>query len=245
MSTTEEFVRYRAIRNNAMFYFKGYSDITGRTVYTADGKHANGEDKMKTYSFSDGVVVQIHNSQKDEIDFLDNSPYCKGSKLNEMRREKPYYVKIDPEADAEKELVVAQLSADAMVRAVAICNDKELCAMVAMLCGGGSKDAAQQKLAIMGYATKAPEKFLSLTKKENFAHMEYEVFIKEATGAGTLQKRGDIYYFFDDAIGTSVNDVVKTFIDKPELFKAIQMAHNELVSGPSAAPKKAQAGGEK
>lgn len=245
MNISEEFVRFRTIRNNVSFYFSGYPDKTKKMQYIADGKDGNGNDIMKKFSFAGGVVT-IHKSNKQEIKHMEESPYCKGSFLNELNRETVYYIKVDPEGDAAIKLEETELAATSVSRALEICQDPKAMPMIAALCGATSGGESIQKLAIMDFARNTPEQFLKLTDEKNTPTIEYEAFIKQCVARGTLQDAGGQIMFHGEPLGKTVGAVIKKFSEQPDWLRAVQLHHEEMGGATSAAkPKRATAGGPK
>lgn len=237
-------VNFITTGNNVTFYFSGYPDETGKIRYVANGQDRNGKDIMKKFSFSEGTL-SVHSSNVKEIQHLSESPYCLGSKLNKLKREKAYYIKVDKVGDAKKKLESQELLAKAVSKSLGVCNDKDLYPKVAVLCGATTGEESIQKSAIMTYAQANPEKFLEMTHKKNTPQLEYESFIKECIARGSLQERNGVIYFYDELLGKNTGEVIKRFTEKPEWLSALRTNHQELVSGPAPQPKKAIAGGDK
>lgn len=238
----EGYTRYRLLKDNPTFSFSGYRDENGDIAFIEDGKDEKGNVRMKKFLFREGFL-EISNTKKKEIEHLDNSPFMKGSELG--RRQDPMYTKIDPEGDAKKDFVAKKLAAEAMARALEVCDSDDMVRMVATLCGAASASDDVRRSAIMNYATNHPEKFLDLTSDDNKSRLKYESFIRDCASRGTISQRGQIYYFHSETVGTSLDDAIKTLMDDPDLLTAIRLAHDEMVNGPTKPPKKAVVGGNK
>ncbi len=176
---------------NAPFYFTSYSR-DGNVVYLKNGENDNGKDVKASIMFPKGKrVITIPMGKKDQngklfVDFIRNSPYCKGSDLCEGEG---LFFEFNPERDAKIVMDEEKITLQATYHAMNLAGEDLV--NLAAYCGITNEDNEDiMRSAVFNFAKMKPREYNEIAETSD---IEYVGLIRSCVALKIIKKRGYAY----------------------------------------------------
>ena len=178
---------------NAEFYFNAYRDEEENVVYLKVGVNDNGKDLRGKIRFPKNKrIIQFPHNKKDVngkyfAEFVENSPYCKGSAL--CGDGEGMFFKFDPQRDAKIELEEARIRRRAENHALEVTGG-DLMALGAY-CGLHNEDDEDViRNAVFSFAKMKPVEYIEIA---NAPELSILALVKSCEQFGIIKRRGFAY----------------------------------------------------
>lgn len=207
--------------------FDGYLDIDGNPRYIYDGRRDKKNNPTpRKFNFSKrDRAMRVPKNQKDifgksVVEFLRESPDCKGSVLNNKRGNGVWlYKELNEEADAQVALDVKFARIEAENKAIAL--EGEDLRAVAIMLGEFSGNEVMQQHRVLDYAGSDPIGFLEVIESPDF---KLKALIRKGIQVGTLKQVGELITWGDATIGANEAEAVSRLMSDEELHDAVNKA---------------------
>lgn len=176
---------------NAPFYFTSYS-VDGNVVYLKNGENDKGKDVKASIMFPKGKrVITIPMGKKDVngklfVDFIRESPYCKGSDLCEGEG---MFFEYNPERDAKIVMDEEKITLQATYHAMNL--EGERLVALAAFCGVVNEENEDiMRNAVFQFAKMKPREYNEIADTND---IEYLGLIRSCVSLKIIKKRGYAY----------------------------------------------------
>lgn len=220
--------------HKAVWSMTGYTDKDGIYRYISNRKDEYGNDVPRRFKFTDAKrQLSIPNSQADVIEFLENSPWCVGSPIEQQ----PIYKRLEDERDAKIANDATQIFVEAITTVNGLRGSDELIELAPIFSiYGKGKEMIWHKL--MEYAKHNPEGFLNSYKDPT---KEARALLRKALeDVHIVEKIGTMYKWEGVLIGKNEDDAVSTLMKDKALADSIksQVELHEAGKSQAETPKK-------
>ncbi len=222
---------------NQSFSFKTYTNELGQSIGFLDGKDEKGNAIHHRWKWDqDGArILKVHKNKTDvsenklnAIEFLRNSPNCKGSPSGAYGldgTQVDYYFEEMNEAKSAKEGLSAELArVEAQNIAIKVKGQEfvDLCALIGCI----GKDESIMRFALLEFAKNKPDKFTELYKDPV---RQIKSLLRRGLEKGIVTTQGRILSWENTMLGVDEDDAVRKLSLDENLHKALK-AHLDKVA---------------
>ena len=213
----DNYVYYATIDANKFFGFDAYTDPeTGEIIYITNRKDQDGNPVKRRFHWSpDRRMMRIPQTQKEVINFIDNSPYEKNSP-NLIGR--PKIQKIDEHGNAKVAVETVRLKNKAENEALKLKNDK--LRFIAAILGENSEDSELQLFKVVEYAGKNPKTFLEDILGD--PNLEALGLLNIALSNQVVDTKGSVYLWKKQKLGLNQRDAVAYLMNNQDVMEGIK-----------------------
>lgn len=213
--------------NNVSFGFKTYNNDKGQITGFIEGKDKDGQPIYRRWKFDRDVrKISVHKEKTDldgkkAIDFLRNSPNCKGSTNGTYTlagdQLDVYFEEVNESKAAAKGLEFETFRIDAQNAALKVKGQDfiDLCAMIGVF----DKDETIMRFSLVDYAKNKPQSFMDIY---NDPVRQLKSLIRRAVKANIFTKEHTMLTWENQLIGVDEDDAVVKLKNNENLLKAIK-----------------------
>lgn len=222
-----DYVVFQFTGTNNIFGFRTYNNERGQTIGFIEGKDKDGLPIYRRWKFDRDVrKISVHKDKtdldnKNAVEFLRNSPNCKGSPngsytINGDQLD-VYFEEVNEAKAAEKGLEFETLRIEAQNAALKVKGQDfiDLCALIGVF----NKDESIMRFALVDYAKNKPQSFMDIYSDPV---RQLKSMIRRAVDKGVFSKDGKMLTWENKLIGADEDDAVATLKKDENLFKAIK-----------------------
>lgn len=213
--------------NNVSFGFKTYNNEVGQTTGFIEGKDKDGQPIYRRWKFDRDVrKISVHKDKTDidgkkAVEFLRNSPNCKGSPNGSYTiagdQLEVYFEEVNEAKAAAKGLEFETLRIDAQNAALKVKGQDfiDLCALIGVF----DKDETIMRFSLVDYAKNKPQSFMDIYADPV---RQLKSLVRRAVKANVFQKDGRMLTWENQLIGVDEEDAVIKLKGNENLLKAIK-----------------------
>ncbi len=223
------FVLLPEFMSQAKLSFVGYEGMDGNWEFLYDGrKDKNTKDFIPVRFYMSYRArerqMRIPNGKKDMfgkswVEYLRNSPYCKGSELQKFRGTIPWYKEMKEDEDAVIAIEAKETRLEAENKAMALTDTERIA--VCNLIGIFTDKPSIQKHRVLEYAGGNPLDFLELVNSPNFL---LRSLIRQAIQAKVIKLMGTVHVWGPTTLGGDENATIAFLLNNPQVKSSLEQA---------------------
>lgn len=228
MANHGDYVVFQFTGTNNVFGFRTYNNEKGQTTGFIEGKDKDGMPIYRRWKFDKDVrKISVHKEKTDidgktkAVDFLRNSPNCKGSPNGTYTTDGDQLDVFFEEVNETKaatigvEFETMRLKAQNAALAVKGQDFIDLCALIGVF----NKEEMVMRFALLDYAKNKPTSFMEIYEDPV---RQLKSLIRRAVKTNVFTKEGKMLMWENKLIGTDEEDAVATLRKDENLLKAIK-----------------------
>ena len=184
---------------NAQFFFNSYA-VEGNQVYLKTGTNRNGEDIKAFIKWPKGKRIitlpigKTDNNKKSFVEFIEESPYCRGSKLCGVDKDgnptsEGLFYRFNPARDAKVELAEEKIKLQATSHAMEVRGEKLIA--LAAYCGVyNENDEDIMRNAVYNFARMKPREYNEVADTKSLSTF---ALLRTCIDMKLIKKRGYAY----------------------------------------------------
>lgn len=227
MANQGDYVIFQFTQTNNVFGFRTYNNELGQTTGFIDGKDKNGQPIFHRWKFDRDIrKISVHKDKTDlegksAVEFLRNSPNCKGSPNGTYTVEGDqldvYFEEVNEEKAAAQGIEFETLRLDAQNAALKVKGQDfiDLCALIGMF----GKPEKVMRFALIEYAKNKPQSFMDIYGDPT---RQLKSLIRRAVKTNVFNADGKMLTWEGKLIGTDEDDAVATLKKDENLLKAVK-----------------------
>ncbi len=215
---------------NRSFGFKTYMNELGQSVGFVIGHDKHKQPIYHRWKFDqDGArTIRVHKNKTDlseeklkAVDFLRNSPNCKGSPNGtyslDGTQSDVYFQEMNDEKTAKEAIEAEIVRMNALNLALSVKGQDfvDLCALV----GAMNKDESVMRFTLIDFARNKPEKF---TELYNDPVRQLKSILRRGVSLGIINKEGRMLTWENQLLGVDEDDAVRKLHTDENMLKAIK-----------------------
>lgn len=213
--------------NNVSYGFKTYNNEVGQTTGFIEGKDKDGLPIYRRWKFDRDVrKISVHKDKtdldkKNAVEFLRNSPNCKGSPNGTYTiagdQLDVYFEEVNEVKAATQGVEFETMRLEAQNAALNVKGQDfiDLCALIGVF----NKEEMVMRFALMDYAKNKPQSFMDIYKDPI---RQLKSLVRRAVDSGVFTKDGKMLTWENKLIGTDEDDAVATLKKDEQLLKAVK-----------------------
>ena len=219
--------------NNVSYGFKTYNNDRGQGVGFIEGKDKDGQPIYRRWKFDRDVrKISVHKDKtdldgKNAVEFLRNSPNCKGSPNGiytpDGNQIEVYFEEVNEAKAAAIGLDFEVQRIDAQNAALKVKGQDfiDLCALIGIF----NKDETVMRFALVDYAKNKPQSFLDIY---NDSTRQLKSLVRRAIHENVFIKEGKKITWENALIGVDEDDAVASLKKDEQLLKAVKANLDKL-----------------
>ncbi|HEY0749689.1 MAG TPA: hypothetical protein VGD26_00960 [Chitinophagaceae bacterium] len=227
MAQHGDYVVFQFTAPNNVFGFRTYNNDKGQATGFLEGKDKEGLPIYRRWKFDKDVrKISVHKDKTDlegkkAVDFLRNSPNCKGSPNGTYTSEGDqldvYFEEVNESKAAEKGIEFETLRINAQNAALKVKGQDfiDLCALIGVF----NKDESVMRFSLLEYAKNKPQSFMEIYDDPR---RQLKSLIRRAVKTNVFNLEGKAILWENKLIGTDEEDAVATLKGDENLLKAVK-----------------------